>query len=119
MAKHILSAPASEAEVERIFSVARQVCPHKHNRLDGQAIQQIMMVRQYDKMMKVYTAGDINEDGEVAQAKKDSVKLSERDYFSGLCFEISGDEDGEDEEKNSSPGAPLKKRTRSDNKHVG
>jgi hypothetical protein len=50
----------------------------------------------------------------VSQVKKESLKLSERNYIVNLGLIISDDE-GEDEEDDAPPRASIKKRMRCNN----
>ncbi len=53
MAKDILAIPVAGVGVERIFSIARQICSYQRNRLDAETIMQLMIVRSFDRLMAI------------------------------------------------------------------
>jgi hypothetical protein len=116
MAMDVLSAPATEVEVERIFSVARQVCPFQRNRMNADTFQQTMIVHQNDKLMNVYDDDDDSDGGDVALAQRESKKLSDGDYISSRGLVISDNEAEEEEEDEQVVRASAKKRTRRTNR---
>ncbi len=73
-----------------------------------------MIVWQNDKLTRVYRDYDEDNTGVVSQVKKESLKLSERNYIVNLGLIISDDE-GEDEEDDAPPRASIKKRMRCNN----
>jgi hypothetical protein len=74
MAKDVLAIPIAGVGVERIFSVARQVCSYQRNGLDADTIKQLMIVRTHDQLL----ATDALEDNRHATALKQKMGFSKK-----------------------------------------
>ncbi len=112
MTMNVPSAPATEVEVERIFSVVRHVCLFQRNCMNADTFQQTMIVRQNDKLIKVYDEVDDGEGRDVELAQRESKKLSDGDYISSRGLFISDNEEQEEAEDEQVVRASAKKRTR-------
>jgi hypothetical protein len=76
MANNILSGPIAGVGVERIFSIARQICSYQRIRLDAFNIMQLLIVRIHNKLM---THMDIDAKRSTTMLKK-GMGISKVDY---------------------------------------
>jgi hypothetical protein len=116
MAMDVPTAPATEVEVERVFSIARHVCLFQRNRMNADTVKQSFIVPQNDKVMKVHDEEDDGDGGDVALAQSESKKVSDGDYISS-CGLVISDTEEEEEEDEQVVRASAKKRTRCINRH--
>jgi hypothetical protein len=79
MAKDVLAIPVAGVGVERIFSIARQICSYQRNHLDAETIMQLMIVRSYDQLM----AGDEPDN------KRNTARLKKKVGFSRVDNKIA------------------------------
>jgi hypothetical protein len=50
MARDVLAIPATGVGVERLFNVGRDTCHYRRNRLDGNTIQMIMVIKYFERI---------------------------------------------------------------------
>jgi hypothetical protein len=79
MAKDILAIPIAGVGVERIFSIARQICSYQRNRFDAETITQLMIVCSHDRLMVV----------DEPENKRNIVRLKKKVAFSKLDNNIA------------------------------
>lgn len=51
MAKDVLSCPISSVGIERVFSLARQVCTWDRAQLEPKSVEQVMLLKYYNRTM--------------------------------------------------------------------
>ncbi|KAL2005531.1 hypothetical protein VTN00DRAFT_2742 [Thermoascus crustaceus] len=93
MARDILSIPASGFGVERLFNVGRDVCHYRRNRLNGDTIEMIMLIKYFERI-GISLTGDT---GSVSSLSQQGKQNSERERSLSLPpDEHAGDEESDD-----------------------
>jgi hypothetical protein len=93
MAKDVFATPIAGVGAKRIFSVGRMICSYQRNRLDSDTIRQLIMLRQFYKLMSI-PEHDIRNG--IATRKK-RYRYTDRDFDAVEQLSISDDEGGTEE----------------------
>jgi hypothetical protein len=96
MAKDVLAVPISGVGVERVFSIARQICTYQRHRLNPETLKMLVIVRQ-QRRHRASADGVDDSDG----AKEDTegkYTFADADYTLAEEQLISDEENDSDDE---------------------
>jgi len=71
MAKDILSCPIFSVGIERVFSLARRVCRWDRSQMSSETVEQIMLIKYYNRTMDLDPEEAITEPWDIYRREKD------------------------------------------------